>query len=86
MSLDELYDHYDEEEDVHQPRPRDVKIDEAKEVIINDLFNAEPEEVFYQRQVEILYEDVFFHWITTKALKELSAALTQTPKTRQRES
>src|SRR4030095_12671968 len=60
-------DAYQDEE-----RPRDVKIDEAKEHIRTTLFGAS-DSVYYQRQVEIKYEDTYFHWITAKALIELTA-------------
>ena len=52
-------------------RPRDIKIDEAKEAVIQKLFEANPDEVFYSRQVAVLLEAEYFHWITTKALSEL---------------
>jgi len=65
------YDDIDWPED--EPRPRDVKIDEVKEVLLADLFARDPDGVFYQRQIEILYEREFFHWITGKALNELAA-------------
>jgi len=58
-------------EDVEQ-WPRDTKIDDAKEKLLA-LFEAEPKEVFYEHQLEILFERQFFHWITGKALHELVA-------------
>lgn len=54
-----------------EPLPRDVKIDEAKEVLMRELFGPDPRAVFYERQILILFEDQFFHWITAKALHEL---------------
>ena len=51
-------------------RPRDRKIDEAKEVIFDRYF-AEGQEVYYGRQLEIWNEAEFFHWITKRALNEL---------------
>jgi hypothetical protein len=51
--------------------PRDRKIDEAKEKLLA-LFDAEPNEVFYEHQLEILFERQYFHWITGKALHELA--------------
>lgn len=32
---------------------------------------ANKEKVFYSRQVEILFEDKYFHWITNRAIREL---------------
>jgi hypothetical protein len=66
----DLYDFYDEPEEEFE-RPRDSKIDEAKEVLMRDLFGVQPERVFYGRQIEVMFERVFFHWITSAALSEL---------------
>src|SRR5207253_1094824 len=38
-----------------------------------DLFEVRPREVFYGRQIEVLFERRFFHWITTRALGELAS-------------
>jgi len=72
MPSDPHYEHYNEDVAEPVPRLRDAAIDTAKSTIIESIFNATSEEVFYQRQIEILLEDHFFHWITTKALKELA--------------
>jgi hypothetical protein len=64
------YDDSDWLED--EEKPRDPKIDEVKEELLDDLFIKEPDGVFYQRQLEIRYERKFFHWITAKALNELA--------------
>ena len=50
---------------------RDTKIDEAKEALESELFARRPREVFYGRQIGVLFEDRFFHWITHKSLSEL---------------
>lgn len=52
--------------------PRDTKVDEAKEALMADLFTKR-HEVLYGRQIEVLFERRFYHWITTKALNELAA-------------
>jgi len=57
---------------VDDERPRDTKIDEAKEVLMAALFESEPGEVYYGRQIEVLFERDFFHWITARALGELA--------------
>ena len=67
---DEYYDALEPEE---PPRPHDRRIDEAKEVLIADLFRAQPERVFYERQIQVLHERRFFHWIIGRALGELAA-------------
>ena len=61
-------------EDERQPgreSPRDKKIDQAKEAVLQKLFEPDPDEVFYGRQAEVLLEQEYFHWITAKALREL---------------
>lgn len=58
--------------DAEYEHPRDSKIDEAKAVLMAELFAVKPLEVFYSRQIEILFERRFFHWITAKALNELA--------------
>jgi hypothetical protein len=70
MAQDE-FDEFEDDEIVE--RPRDVKIDEAKSFLMQELFAKNPEQVFYQRQVEVLFERKYFHWITAKALNELAA-------------
>jgi len=50
--------------------PRDEKIDEAREVLAG-LFRENKDKVYYTRQLQVLYEKRFFHWITAKALSEL---------------
>jgi hypothetical protein len=54
-------------------RRRDTKIDEARAVLLAEVFGPNPARVFYNRQVEVLLERRFFHWITSRALRELAA-------------
>lgn len=54
-------------------RPRDPQIDAAKAVLMEQFFTQDTDEVYYGRQLEILLEGQFFHWITKKALNELWA-------------
>jgi hypothetical protein len=35
-------------------------------------FESNPSGVFYGRQIEVIFEKTYFHWITHKALKELT--------------
>ena len=51
--------------------PRDPKVDQAKEAVLQKLFEPNPDEVFYGRQSAVLLEQEYFHWITAKALREL---------------
>ena len=60
-----------EEED--EERPPDHAVEEAK-AQLRRFFRENPERVFYGRQLEVIHERTFFHWITTAALTELSRA------------
>lgn len=63
----------DYEDELREERPRDSKVDEAKEYVLGEVFGKDPGRVFYGRQIEVMIERQFFHWITTAALKELVA-------------
>ena len=54
--------------------PRDPKLDPAKSDLMA-WFNAHPDTIFYGRQVEVIHEKKYFHWITHKALRELRKEL-----------
>jgi hypothetical protein len=62
----------DYEESEEEARPRDPVVDKAKEEL-RKFFENEPREVFYQRQLQIIFEQTYFHWITSRALSELAA-------------
>jgi len=49
---------------------RDEKIDEAKAATLTFL-RQNSRNVFYERQLTVIFEDRYFHWITVKALLEL---------------
>src|SRR5262249_6302822 len=34
--------------------------------------NANPEAVFYERQLQLFYEKPYYHWVTARALEELA--------------
>lgn len=40
---------------------------------LREFFEERKEEVFYARQVHVLFEDYYFHWLTHWALRELEA-------------
>jgi len=63
-------DSYAEPEEVVVER-RDPVVDLAKEDLRN-LFAEEPESVFYQRQLQVIFEKKYFHWITSHSLSELA--------------
>jgi hypothetical protein len=49
---------------------RDRFVDLAK-ADLKELSQLEPESVFYQRQLQVMFERRYFHWITVRALSEL---------------
>ncbi len=49
---------------------RDEKVDEAK-AMIYEFLAQNSDNVFYERQLAVIFENQFFHWITIKALLEL---------------
>lgn len=51
---------------------RDDKIDNARTSIL-DFFDQNRGDVFYERQLTVIFEKDYFHWITVKALLELAA-------------
>ncbi len=51
---------------------RDEKIDDAETAIL-DFFRANQGKVFYERQLAVMFERSYFHWITVKALLELAS-------------
>jgi hypothetical protein len=66
---------YEPDFDPDVPEPadepeRDTYVDRAKEELVA-FFNLRPESVFYQRQLVVMFEDEYFHWITARALSEL---------------
>ncbi len=68
MDFDGDYDYEPDPEEL----PRDTKIDEAKEEL-RSFFSDRSKEVFYERQLQVIFEKQFFHWITVDALRELVA-------------
>lgn len=51
-------------------RPPDPQQIEARKVL-EAFFEERRDQVFYLRQIEILHEDKYFHWVTRRALQEL---------------
>lgn len=70
--MEGTWEYYDEPIDMpyEEPRPRDAKTDEAK-ARLSELFEEKSEQVFYGRQVEVLLEKDFYHWITSRTMNEL---------------
>jgi hypothetical protein len=69
MSWDD-FDYYEPDEP-HRPGPDDDPAVQELEPQLLGLFDAEPEAVFYETQLAVRFEDRYFHWVTTRALKDL---------------
>jgi hypothetical protein len=55
-----------------ESQARDPVVDQAKESI-RVFFEQERTNVFYKQQLEVIFEDHYFHWVTSRALSELAA-------------
>jgi len=64
----------DETEEPEGPGPADDPAVQAVEPLLLEVFEQEPESVFFEGQLAIRFEDQFFHWVTVRALKELREA------------
>ena len=53
-------------------RPPDPQQKKARERL-RFLFSENPKQVFFSRQLEVLLEGEFFHWVTSRAVHELVA-------------
>ena len=62
------YDDFDLED--YRDRPVDAKEIDAQAAIGN-FFEQNREKVYFSRQVEVLHEDVFFHWVSNRAIRDL---------------
>jgi hypothetical protein len=40
---------------------------------ISEFFEVNKDKVFYSRQVEVIFEDKYFHWVTNRVLRKLAA-------------
>ncbi|MCX5919049.1 MAG: hypothetical protein NTX30_20530 [Deltaproteobacteria bacterium] len=65
-------DDFDYETEYEEERPPDPIESEAK-TVIKSFFEMHMKEVFFSRQVEVIHEDQFFHWITNRAIRDLVA-------------
>ncbi len=68
----DLEEHEDEGRSGEPLRRRDRKIDEAR-AAAQELLNRNRERVYYLRQIQVLLEKRFFHWIVGRAVGELVA-------------
>ncbi len=63
---------YDPDIEQDESQSRDPVVDQAKEEI-RAFFGEERTGVFYKQQLEVIFEDRYFHWVTSRALSELAA-------------
>jgi hypothetical protein len=59
-------------EDGGEGHPPDPKQGQARDVV-EKFFEDHPEQVFFSRQIEILHEGDFFHWVMNRAIRDLEA-------------
>jgi hypothetical protein len=53
--------------------PEDAREGEAREEL-EEFFEKNPDKVFFSRQIEVQYENKYFHWVTNRALRALREA------------
>lgn len=69
--MEDGFDDFEPDLEVSQAEPRpDPKVNQASGELL-EFIEGNPDEVFYEMQLEVLFEDRYFHWITSKALAEL---------------
>lgn len=56
-----------------EPTRRRDPVEDAAVPKVLEFFQTRPERVFYMRQVEVHFEDEYFHWITNRAMRDLIA-------------
>ncbi len=60
---------YEEFEHVEERPPDPVQ--EQAEIALTEFFSVNSERVCFGRQIELHFEDRFFHWVTSRALRSL---------------
>jgi hypothetical protein len=63
-------DYEPREPDGEELPPRDHAVDRAKDEL-EGFFTTNNAAVYYQRQLQVIFEKTYFHWITAHALREL---------------
>ena len=71
MSWDDPENYEPELDEDHRPGPEDDPSVQELQPQLLALFDADPEQVFYESQLAVQFEDRYFHWVTTRALKDL---------------
>jgi hypothetical protein len=60
-------DHFWEPEEPEEEEVEDEYVEEAKPALLKFL-DEHREKVFYLKQIQVLFEKPFFHWVTARAL------------------
>jgi hypothetical protein len=67
---------YDDEQEYYWESPQEERLPDLVEqqaiAALRTFFEANKDQVFASRQVEIFFEDKYFHWITHRAIKKLA--------------
>lgn len=71
MGTDDIDD--DDDDDGASEPPVDDEVTRQAVATIGSWFDKRRERVFYSRQLEVLNEERFFHWVTNRAIKQLVA-------------
>jgi len=73
------YDEYDEPDSEPEPEPeREDEFEEQAVDVLGEFFEKNKKRVFYFRQIEVLHEDSFFHWVTNRALHKVIGGTVRT--------
>jgi len=70
--FNEALSYHEPEDSEHQERPRDPVIDEARSAV-EGYVKRDLTTVYYLKQLQVIFERKFYHWITAKAIGELVA-------------
>jgi hypothetical protein len=65
------FDDWSDDGQTFEPPGRDDPQVDAAEIALEQFFAEHRDQVYYERQLEVLFESCFFHWITQYALKRL---------------
>lgn len=68
--MDEYEGYFDDFEYEDKERPPDPAQEQARERL-RKYFEDKKEAVFFSRQIEVQFENDFFHWVTNRALTDL---------------
>lgn len=61
-------------DDYEEFEPASDAYEEQVQDALRELFNDEPQSVFYGRQLVVRFEAKYFHWVTNRALRHLAAS------------